>query len=141
MDTLDTIVIALHVLVALSIIGLVLLQQGKGAEMGASFGSGSSSTVFGAQGTGNVFSKTTAIFVTVFFVTSLWLAMIAKDRVSVNSDDSMPSVEIIDGAALLEEMQGNEAINEIVENDIPVANDMDTNDDVPMIDDANDIPE
>src|SRR6202789_490118 len=67
-------ILAVHVLLALMIIGLVLLQSGKGAEAGAGFGSGASGTVFGARGTSTVVSKLTAIFAGLFFVTSLSLA-------------------------------------------------------------------
>jgi len=68
------IILAVHVLLALMIIGLVLLQRGKGAEAGAGFGSGASGTVFGARGTSTLFSKLTAVFAALFFVTSLSLA-------------------------------------------------------------------
>ena len=66
----------MHVLLALMIIGLVLLQRGKGAEAGAGFGSGASGTVFGARGTSTLFSKLTAVFAAMFFATSLTLAYI-----------------------------------------------------------------
>ncbi|HRH78592.1 MAG TPA: preprotein translocase subunit SecG, partial [Cellvibrionaceae bacterium] len=62
----ETFILVLHVVIALAIIGLIMLQQGKGAEMGASFGSGSSQTIFGAVGSGNLFSRLTAILVAVF---------------------------------------------------------------------------
>src|SRR5277367_2898645 len=68
------IILGVHVLLALMIIGLVLLQRGKGAEAGAGFGSGASGTVFGARGTSTLFSKLTAVFAGLFFVTSLTLA-------------------------------------------------------------------
>jgi len=63
-----------HILLALMIIGLVLMQRGKGAEAGAGFGSGASGTVFGARGTATLFSKLTAVFAALFFTTSLLLA-------------------------------------------------------------------
>jgi len=69
------ILLAVHVLVAVAIVVLVLLQQGKGADMGAAFGGGSQ-TVFGAQGSANFLSRTTAALATVFFLTSLSLAYI-----------------------------------------------------------------
>ena len=69
-------ILAIHVLLALMIIGLVLLQRGKGAEAGAGFGSGASGTVFGARGTSTLFSKLTAAVAALFFVTSLSLAYI-----------------------------------------------------------------
>ncbi len=67
-------ILAFHVLLALMIIGLVLMQRGKGAEAGAGFGSGASGTVFGARGTSTLFSKLTAAFAALFFATSLLLA-------------------------------------------------------------------
>ena len=67
-------ILGFHVLLALLIIGLVLLQRGKGAEAGAGFGSGASGTVFGARGTSTLFSKLTAVFAALFFATSLTLA-------------------------------------------------------------------
>jgi preprotein translocase subunit SecG len=67
-------ILGVHVLLALMIIGLVLLQRGKGAEAGAGFGSGASGTVFGARGTSTLFSKLTAVFAGLFFITSLTLA-------------------------------------------------------------------
>lgn len=67
-------ILAVHVVLALMIVGLVLLQRGKGAEAGAGFGSGASGTVFGARGTTTLFSRLTAVFAALFFVTSLSLA-------------------------------------------------------------------
>lgn len=77
---LQTVLLAVHVLLSLGIIGLVLLQRGKGADAGAGFGSGASGTVFGARGSATFFSKMTAILATCFFVTSLWLAYLASHR-------------------------------------------------------------
>jgi preprotein translocase subunit SecG len=67
-------ILSVHILLAALIIGLVLLQRGKGAEAGAGFGSGASGTVFGARGTSTLFSKLTAVFAAMFFATSLSLA-------------------------------------------------------------------
>jgi preprotein translocase subunit SecG len=63
-----------HVLVAAGVVGLVLLQHGKGADMGAAFGSGSSGSLFGASGSANFLSRSTAALATVFFLTSMGLA-------------------------------------------------------------------
>ena len=71
-------ILGVHVLLALMIIALVLLQRGKGAEAGAGFGSGASGTVFGARGTSTLFSKLTAVFAGLFFVTSLTLAYLGS---------------------------------------------------------------
>ena len=78
METWMNVVIGLHVLVALAIIGLVLLQHGKGADMGSGFGGGASGSLFGATGSANFLSRTTAVLATVFFLTSLGLAYIAN---------------------------------------------------------------
>ena len=80
METWLNVVIGLHVLVALAIIGLVLLQHGKGADMGSGFGGGASSSLFGATGSANFLSRTTAILATVFFLTSLGLAYLASTQ-------------------------------------------------------------
>lgn len=69
----ETIVWAVHIIASLSVIGLVLLQHGKGADMGAAFGSGSSGSLFGASGSANFLSRATGVVVTVFFLTSMGL--------------------------------------------------------------------
>ena len=76
---LNHILLVVHVLVAVSVIGLILLQQGKGADAGAAFGSGASGTVFGSQGSGTFLSRTTGILAAVFFATSLGLAYLANE--------------------------------------------------------------
>ena len=82
--------IVVHVLVAVAIIGLVLLQHGKGADAGAAFGTGSSQTLFGARGSANFLSRLTAVFATVFFITSLSLAFVAT-RQSTSSSVVQPA--------------------------------------------------
>jgi preprotein translocase subunit SecG len=74
----ETLIVVVHVIAALAIIGLVLLQQGKGADAGAAFGSGASQTVFGSSGSGNFLTRSTTIAAVIFFVTSLTLAIYAK---------------------------------------------------------------
>jgi preprotein translocase subunit SecG len=74
----ESFILILHVLVAIGMTGLILLQQGKGAEMGASFGAGSSQTVFGSAGSAGFMVKFTAVLTAIFFVTSLTLAIYAK---------------------------------------------------------------
>lgn len=90
----ESILLVVHVIVALAIVGLIMLQQGKGAEMGASFGAGASQTVFGSVGSGNFFSRMTAILVAVFFVTSFVLAIMAKNSVELD-DPLIPELETI----------------------------------------------
>ena len=74
------ILIVTHVLVALAIIGLVLLQHGKGADMGSGFGGGASGSLFGATGSANFLSRTTAVLATIFFLLSLALAYVATKK-------------------------------------------------------------
>jgi preprotein translocase subunit SecG len=69
----ETLILVLHVLTALAVIGLVLLQHGKGADVGAAFGSGASGSVFGSSGSANFLSRTTAVLAAVFFLTSMGL--------------------------------------------------------------------
>ena len=90
----ETLVIVVHVLAAAAIIGLILLQQGKGASMGASFGAGASQTVFGSQGSGNFFSRMTALIAVVFFSTSFALAVIAKNAGEVSDGLGIPGLEV-----------------------------------------------
>lgn len=82
----ETILLVVHLLVAIGIIGLVLIQHGKGADAGAAFGAGAaggaSGSVFGAKGSGNFLSRSTAILATIFFVTSLSLAFLAQSSSS-----------------------------------------------------------
>jgi preprotein translocase subunit SecG len=75
------VILVVHVFLAVAIIGLVLLQRGKGADAGAGFGSGASGTVFGARGSATALSKATAVLATLFFVTSLALAFLGGRRV------------------------------------------------------------
>jgi preprotein translocase subunit SecG len=76
----ETLVLIVHVCAAAGVIGLVLLQHGKGADMGAAFGSGTSGSLFGASGSANFLSRATAMFVAVFFATSLTLAYMSGHR-------------------------------------------------------------
>ncbi|MFQ5610225.1 MAG: preprotein translocase subunit SecG, partial [Woeseiaceae bacterium] len=75
----ETILIG-HTLIALALVGLVLLQRGKGADAGAAFGAGASGTVFGARGSSSFFSRATAVLATAFFATSLTLAYLSSQR-------------------------------------------------------------
>ena len=80
MEYLFSTVLTIHILAALGVIGLVLVQHGKGADMGAAFGSGASGSLFGATGSANFLSRTTAVLAAVFFITSLSLAFIASNK-------------------------------------------------------------
>ena len=77
---LQTTILIVHVFVAMALIGLVLMQKGKGAEAGAAFGAGASGTVFGARGSSSFLSRSTAVLATLFFATSMTLAFLASQR-------------------------------------------------------------
>jgi preprotein translocase subunit SecG len=93
MDILHTVILTVHIIAGLSVIGFVLLQHGKGADMGAAFGSGASGSLFGATGSANFLSRVTAVLAAVFFMTSLALSYIATSapRVSGSVMDSAPA--------------------------------------------------
>lgn len=80
MDAMFSVILVVHILLGITICGLVLMQHGKGADMGAAFGGGASGSLFGASGSANFLSRTTAVLATFFFVTSLALAYIASNK-------------------------------------------------------------
>lgn len=92
MDLAYSFVLTIHIIAGLSVIGLVLLQHGKGADMGAAFGSGASGSLFGASGSANFLSRMTAVLAAVFFITSLALSYIATARPKASGSvmDSVP---------------------------------------------------
>ncbi len=85
MTTIHTLVLVIHVIIGVMMIGLILVQRGKGADAGAAFGAGASATVFGAKGSANFLSRSTAILATMFFATSLGLAYLGAQRPVVRS--------------------------------------------------------
>ena len=95
MGNIEKVFLVLLVLDALALIGLVLLQQGKGADVGAAFGSGSSGTVFGSSGGANFLTRLTTLFAVLFFVLSFSLAYLAKER--TQSSATLPMIELSDG--------------------------------------------
>jgi preprotein translocase subunit SecG len=108
----EQIILGIHVLTAVAIIALILLQQGKGAEAGASFGSGASQTVFGSGGSGNFFTKATAFCATLFFVTSFSLAIVSKNKAAVELGLNIPAlIEVQD---------------KLIESEIPVVDEVQT---------------
>jgi preprotein translocase subunit SecG len=115
MNTYTTLALIAHVLIAASIIGLVLLQKGKGADAGAGFGAGASGTVFGARGSTNFLSRSTAVLATLFFASSLLLAY-------MNSEGNRNvATSILDEDVVLEESAAVEmsGIGEVDEFDLP----------------------
>ena len=87
------ILLVVYLVVAVILIGFVLIQQGKGAGMGASFGSGASNTVFGASGAGNFMTRTTAVLAITFFVLSLVLGNLSSNKVSADKAFSDLTIE------------------------------------------------
>jgi preprotein translocase subunit SecG len=85
MNWLQTLAVVFHVLLAVAIIGIVLLQRGKGADAGAGFGAGASGTVFGARGSSSFLSRTTAVLATLFFLTSLGLTYLFSQHKEATS--------------------------------------------------------
>jgi len=91
---LHNILLAVHVLIAIGLIGLVLIQQGKGADAGAAFGSGASGTMFGSKGAASFLTRTTGILATLFFITSLSLAYVATKQAKPTSVvDMVPATQ------------------------------------------------
>ncbi|MCO8043838.1 preprotein translocase subunit SecG [Acinetobacter bohemicus] len=91
----QTFVLVVHIILAILMIVLILVQHGKGADAGASFGGGGAATIFGASGSGNFLTRLTAVFTALFFVTSITLAIFAKkqttDAYSLSSVQSVPA--------------------------------------------------
>jgi len=115
----EQIILIVHIVLAISIIAFVLMQQGKGADAGASFGSGASQTVFGSAGSANFMSRFTAVLATAFFVTSLGLAIYAKQKASGADEEGIPSIEV----------------QEVLEQDTPVVEEYaPSEDDAPELD-------
>ncbi|WP_421682108.1 preprotein translocase subunit SecG [Stutzerimonas urumqiensis] len=122
---LQTVVIVVHLLVALGLVGLVLVQQGKGADAGASFGSGASATVFGSQGSATFLSRVTGILAAVFFATSLGLAFFAKEQADELSQVGLPDPAVMelpadDGSPEIGDVPVIEGQGPSSQSDIPV---------------------
>jgi preprotein translocase subunit SecG len=118
------VLIVSYLIIALLLIGFVLIQQGKGADMGASFGSGGSNTVFGSSGSGNFMTRTTAVLATLFFVISLTLGSIAANKekavdewqnLEVPVSDSLPTND----SDVPVQTQQRQPATEDTESDIP----------------------
>ena len=112
MGNIEKVFLVLLVLDALALIGLVLLQQGKGADVGAAFGSGSSGTVFGSSGGANFLTRLTTFFAVLFFVLSFSLAYLAKER--THSSETLPMIELSD-----QEIEDSETTIEVDNMEIP----------------------
>ena len=117
----QTLIVVVHVVTAIAIVGLVLLQQGKGADAGASFGAGASQTVFGASGSGNFLVRATTAAAVIFFVTSLSLAIFARNNSGVGATSGLPVVD----EQLLEETVSAQSDVPDLEEDQAVSNQSD----------------
>ena len=129
METIQKFMLITHTLVALSIIALVLLQRGKGADAGAAFGAGASGTVFGARGSGSFFSRATAVLATAFFATSLTLAYLS-------SQHSTEPDSLLDSAPLVEEQSDKVPApsNELPDTEMPALEQTEDNGELPGLD-------
>ncbi|OFE13661.1 preprotein translocase subunit SecG [Pseudohongiella acticola] len=118
----ETLVVVVHVIAAIAIIGLVLLQQGKGADAGAAFGSGASQTVFGSSGSGNFLTRSTTVAAVIFFATSLVLAIYAQQYSAGGLNNDSPLVN-------------PDVLRELEESDVPQLTAPATSSDVPQVPD------
>ncbi|MEW8164494.1 MAG: preprotein translocase subunit SecG [Candidatus Thiodiazotropha endolucinida] len=112
----QTILTVFHIFLAVGLVGLILIQHGKGADMGAAFGSGASGTVFGAKGSASFLTRTTALLGTLFFITSMVMAYFASQR-----NEQVGVMEALDQAPAvqMEEVQQSDIPPVPVESDIP----------------------
>ncbi|MDA0787898.1 MAG: preprotein translocase subunit SecG [Proteobacteria bacterium] len=117
MGLVETLVLAAHVLAALAIIGLVLIQQGRGADMGSGFGAGASSTVFGSGGAGNFLTKMTSTIAFAFFLSSFGLAFFAKEKSEEARNLGIPQViQVPDSPTSLDRSGGDSEIPDLGNN-------------------------
>jgi preprotein translocase subunit SecG len=124
------ILVIVYLIVAVMLIGFVLIQQGKGAGMGASFGSGGSNTVFGSTGSGNFLTRTTAILATLFFVISLILGNQTADKEKAVDDWQNLEVPVVEQAVDSDVPLAEQALPDTTDTDIPAA-EAPAEDDVP----------
>jgi preprotein translocase subunit SecG len=124
------ILIVIYLIVAIALIGLVLIQQGKGSDMGASFGAGASATLFGSSGAGNFLTKTTTVLATLFFLISIFLGSLTAN--SVKQEDEWSNLAPAEAA--------EQAAPVAADGDVPVTDNKAT--DVPVEDNnkSSDVP-
>jgi preprotein translocase subunit SecG len=115
------ILVIVYLIVAVMLIGFVLIQQGKGAGMGASFGSGGSNTVFGSTGSGNFLTRTTAILATLFFVISLILGNQTADKEKAVDDFQNLEVPVSEQAMDSDVPVSEQSMSATPDSDVPVA--------------------
>ena len=128
-----SILVSIDVLLAIGIIGLILIQHGKGADVGAAFGSGASGTVFGSQGSASFLTRLTAILATLFFVNSLALAYLASNRPVAES--VIDKVEQTDVNTSVTDIPETESMKESESSGVPATDDMPSSDQMSLEDD------
>ena len=123
----QNIVLVLHVIIAVSLVALVLLQQGKGADAGAAFGAGASGTVFGSKGSSSFLTRTTGVLATLFFITSLTLFVLATESKTV-------ATSVVDQEAEKQQIETKPGVSAIStpDSDVPVS-DVPTADTKPLV--------
>lgn len=114
------VLVIVYLIVAIMLIGFVLIQQGKGADMGASFGSGGSNTVFGSGGSGNFLTRTTAILATLFFVISLILGNQTADKEKAVDEWQNIEVPVVEQAVDSDVPVSEESLQTTSESDVPL---------------------
>ncbi len=124
----EQIVLVVHLLVAISIIGLIMIQQGKGADMGASFGAGASQTLLGSDGSGNVLTRATAWLVVLFFASSFGLAIIANGKSGAIND-----LDLDIPALVVDEASPTDSELPVIETEVPEASATAPEQDVPEL--------
>ena len=124
----EQIVLVVHLLVAISIIGLIMIQQGKGADMGASFGAGASQTLLGSDGSGNVLTRATAWLVVLFFASSFGLAIIANGKSGAIND-----LDLDIPALVVDEASPTDSELPVIETEVPEASGTAPEQDVPEL--------
>ncbi|WP_293745726.1 preprotein translocase subunit SecG [uncultured Paraglaciecola sp.] len=128
------ILVIVYLIVAVMLIGFVLIQQGKGAGMGASFGSGGSNTVFGSTGSGNFLTRTTAILATLFFVISLILGNQTADKEKAVDDWQNLEVPVVKEQVMNSDVPVTEqSLPVTTDADVPAATETADEDDIPNL--------
>jgi preprotein translocase subunit SecG len=125
----EQIILVVHLIVALTIIGMIMLQQGKGADMGASFGAGGSQTLFGSDGSGNVLTRATSWLVVLFFASSFSLALLANQKSAPVDDLDLE----IPASVTTQAQEAVESEFPVLEEEVPVATEVE-GDDLPALD-------
>lgn len=122
----QNIVLVLHVIIAVALVALVLLQQGKGADAGAAFGAGASGTVFGSKGSSSFLTRTTGVLATLFFATSLTLFVLATESKTavtsvVDQEAAKQQVETKSGVSAISTPDSDVPVSDEAVSDIPTA--------------------